>query len=82
MYLELLLIMMLFFQGWQYVWRLKQSKRFYKVCIWINLSYYSRKMTLIRFVHELTHGNRYKIAHKIETIRTLCKYSVCFAGFL
>lgn len=28
---------------------------------------------------KLTHGNRYKIAHKIENIKALGKYSVCMA---
>lgn len=28
---------------------------------------------------KLTHGNRYKIAHKIEIIKALGKYSVCMA---
>lgn len=30
---------------------------------------------------KLTPGNRYKIAHKIETIKTLGKYSVCLEFF-
>lgn len=28
---------------------------------------------------KLTHGNRYKIAHKIENIKALGKYSLCMA---
>lgn len=96
MYLELLLIIMLFFSRMAICLETETIEAFLQslhldkfiilfkendidLDLLMNLTE-SKLMGLLTDI-KLTHGNRYKIAHKIETIRALGKYSVCFAGF-
>lgn len=96
MYLELLLIMMLFFLRMAICLETETIETFLQslhldkfiilfkendidLDLLMNLTD-TKLMGLLTDI-KLTHGNRYKIAQKIETIRALGKYSAGFAGF-